>query len=137
MGNGKWKVNGGTLAPEYINWSEATRFDATTVIKSSVFNGSLTNSSTTKQYIGGFIGWGGLDSSHPGITTLDGCLFDGTYRNTNNFNPIGYCVDTYSGVTLKATPHNSWRTPCLHIIPSDCPKISIHTSVCTLIICTF
>ena len=35
---------------------------------------------------------------------------------------------------IKATPHNSRRTPCLHIIPSDCPKISPHTSVCELII---
>ena len=35
---------------------------------------------------------------------------------------------------IKATPHNSRRTPCQHIIPSDCPKISPHTSVCELII---
>ncbi len=35
---------------------------------------------------------------------------------------------------FKATPHNSRRTPCLDIIPSACPKISPHTSVCELII---
>ena len=37
---------------------------------------------------------------------------------------------------FKAAPHNSRRTPCLHIVPSLCPKISTHTSVCELIICT-
>ena len=96
-------VSVAVTADRYLGGFVGHNFDATTVIKSSIFNGSLTNSSTTKQYIGGFIGWGGLDISHPANITLDGCLFDGTYSKdkTNNFNPVGYCVDTYCGVTLN------------------------------------
>ena len=33
-----------------------------------------------------------------------------------------------NGWIFKAPPHNSRRTPCLNLVPSDCPKIGTHTS---------
>ena len=36
---------------------------------------------------------------------------------------------------FKAIPHNSWRTPCLNIIPSVCPKKSRQGVSLTSIFC--